>query len=128
MAQSIEKPLSSTEGKVSGILWNKEEDQFVFRFNAFLAFAKSTPFTKRGLLQLIARLYDPLGLLSPLIVPLKRAFQKACVANIPWDNELPENLQADVKAWLRDLGDVGSIAFPRYSFIVDRKLIKQFIW
>ena len=72
--------------------------------------------TKRGLLQLIARVFDPLGLLSPLFVCLKCAFQYVCKSGIGWDDSLPDEQLVTVQEWLKDLSKVGTIRFPRYCF------------
>ena len=40
--------------------------------------SKSLPATKREVLGLLARIYDPLGHLAPAIIPLKLLFQSLC--------------------------------------------------
>jgi hypothetical protein len=67
VTQSVEMPRNFEEQKILGMLWNMEADELIFRFDSFLSFSKSVPMTKRGLLQLLARVYDPLGLLSPML-------------------------------------------------------------
>ena len=113
---SLEVPQSVSEQKVLGVVWDKEADDLVFRFDALLAASKSIPMTKRGLLQLIARVFDPLGLLSPLFVCLKCAFQYVCKSGIGWDESLPDEQLVTVQDWLKDLSKVGTIRFPRYCF------------
>ena len=40
--------------------------------------ARKVPLTKRGILSVIARIYDPLGLLAPGVSTLKFIFQSLC--------------------------------------------------
>ena len=43
--------------------------------------------TKRNLLSAIARLFDPLGLLSSILLTAKALFQQLCVDNVCWDDD-----------------------------------------
>ncbi|XP_022903946.2 uncharacterized protein [Onthophagus taurus] len=52
-----------------GLLWNKVDDQFLFSLN--FTRENSVKLTKRSVLSFIARLFDPLGWLSPLIITAK---------------------------------------------------------
>ena len=65
--------------KVLGITWDCESDQLIFDLKALAEFGKSLKPTKRNLLRLTAKLFDPLVLLSPIIFTLKLMFQSTCV-------------------------------------------------
>ena len=41
--------------------------------------------TKRNLLSVLASLFDPSGIIRPLIVYVKVLFQEVCKAKIDWD-------------------------------------------
>ena len=45
--------------------------------------------TKRSIIQSLASIYDPLGLIAPVIVKMKILFQDICVNRFTWDEELP---------------------------------------
>ena len=47
------------------------------------------PPTKRSIIQSLASIYDPLGLIAPVIVKMKILFQDICVNRFTWDEELP---------------------------------------
>ena len=49
--------------------------------------------TKRNILSLIAKLYDPIGLIQPIIIKLKLLFQEVCVTHADWDIEISEQLK-----------------------------------
>ncbi len=51
--------------KVLGLIWNVKTDQFEYDFSKLLEYMKSLPVTKRSVLKLSAKIFDPLGFLSP---------------------------------------------------------------
>ena len=62
--------------KVLGIVWDTKSDHLVFSFeNLIESFNNIIP-TKRNILSLIAKLYDPIGLIQPIIIKLKLLFQE----------------------------------------------------
>jgi len=57
--------------KVLGLLWNSTADKLIF----CIQIAQETNPTKRSVLRAIASIYDPLGLLSPVIIQCKMFMQ-----------------------------------------------------
>ena len=57
--------------KVLDTNWNTESDEFLFNFADLIDLARSIPVTKRSLLKLTAKIFDPLVLLSPFVIKLK---------------------------------------------------------
>ena len=55
-----------------------------------------TETTKRGVLSHLARIYDPLGLASPVTLIRKQLYCDICDDKIPWDTQLLEPL---LKCW-----------------------------
>ena len=85
---SIETP---KETKVLGVVWNKESDTLQINLNEINDRLPKVP-TKRSILQVLAAIYDPLGLINPTVVTLKVFFQKLCVMKCDWDTELTGEL------------------------------------
>ena len=56
------------------------------------------PVTKRGILEKIASVYDPLGVVSPMTLTGKLLYRVACDLKIAWDTQLPSEL---VNKWLK---------------------------
>ena len=76
--------------KVQGIVWDTMSDHLVFSFeNLIESFNHIIP-TKRKILILIAKFYDPTGLIQPIIIKLKLLFQEVCVTHADWDIEISE--------------------------------------
>ena len=60
-------------------------------------------FTKREVLSQLARLYDPLGLLTPLTVQYKLAFSTICDLKTSWDEKLPEKF---IDQWVENIQEI----------------------
>lgn len=52
---------------------------------------EARPHTRGGILSVISSIYDPLGFLSPFILPPKLLLQEMCRRNISWDEEIPQS-------------------------------------
>ena len=59
------------EIKVLGHLWNRSEDTSIIKFDMLVKIAQALPATKRNVLKVVASVYDPLGILSPIVVKIK---------------------------------------------------------
>ncbi len=62
---------------------------------------------------MIASLYDPLGLVIPVMAEAKLLFQEICKEKIEWDEELPEKCRLRWKKWLNDLEEADTIVVDR---------------
>jgi len=81
----------ASEGKVVRTLsleWEPTSDTFQFRMQV-TGHAKS----KREILSAISKLFEPLGIVSPIIVRAKLIMQKTWRANVEWDDILPDRIQ-----------------------------------
>lgn len=76
-------------------------------------FVKNKRGTKRIVLQSAARMFDPIGFLSPFIIRVKCLFQLLWEKGLEWDEELPEELSEKWQQWSTELPDVQSIAIKR---------------
>ena len=65
---------SEMPSKLLGVNWNNHSDEFVFDFTELIKHDKQLPPSKRSLLKFTAKIFDPLGLLSPFIIHLKVLF------------------------------------------------------
>ena len=101
------------ETKVLGMLWKPKVDELIFDFNAMLGASAEENVSKREVLATTAKLFDPVGLISPIIVPLKLVFQKLCKQNKDWDESIDESILKDWNDALKDMRNVGNIAVNR---------------
>ena len=66
------------EIKVLGLNWMFATDEIYFDFTDLIAYFQTLPATKRSVLQFSAKIFDPLGVLSPFITQQKILFQCLC--------------------------------------------------
>ena len=76
---------SSEVSKLLGLLWETFSDCFTFDFTKLTEYAKQLPCTKRSLLRVSSKIFDPLGFLSPFVIKLKLMFQALCIEGGDWD-------------------------------------------
>jgi len=71
--------------KTLGVFWDAESDMLKVHVNV-----KQKPHTRSGLLSMISQTYDPLGILQPFLLPARLLLQKACRAELGWDEPLEQ--------------------------------------
>lgn len=101
-----------------GLLWNNKKDEFLFNLSVTHT---DENLTKRSVLSFIAKLFDPLGLLSPFIITAKIFMQELWVLGLDWDDELPEDLAKRWQNFQKDLLNVTTISIPRWFGIDNNK-------
>ena len=90
--------------------WSSKEDSFSF---SGLKVEEDVCLTKRLVLSLISRLFDPLGFLTPFTITVKCLFQQIWKLQLDWDQILPDTIQVSVRKWLKDLDIVKTLRIPR---------------
>ena len=98
--------------KLLGVGWNCESDDLLFNLSDLIDFAKDLPVTKRSLLKLTAKIFDPLGMLSPFVVKMKSLFQVICQEKKDWDEPLCGDL---LKEWNSIVNELPSLNAVRIS-------------
>ena len=51
--------------------------------------------SKRKVLKILTMLYDPLGILQPILVSLKVLFQILCKQKFKWDESISDELKSE---------------------------------
>ncbi|XP_043471735.1 uncharacterized protein LOC122504617 [Leptopilina heterotoma] len=96
--------------KTLGLRWDPTTDEFLYVVN--LDNFNEIP-TKRSVLSKCAKLYDPLGLLGPVIVIGKLFIQELWKLNLDWDTVLPVDLQKSWLEYLKQLPSLNDLRFNR---------------
>ena len=78
-AQHTIGPTQKDNSKVLGVNWDNEYDELFFELSQIVELAKMLKPTKRSLLKLAAKIFDPLGCLGVYAKNLKALFQELCV-------------------------------------------------
>ena len=99
--------------KILGMIWDKNSDEFRYCVGGAIEFVESLKPTKRSVLKIIQKIYDPLGILSPYVIAAKIFLQSLCKLNLTWDEHLPEDLMNFWTNWCRDIYEVCNINISR---------------
>ncbi|GFW18179.1 DUF1758 domain-containing protein [Trichonephila clavipes] len=96
--------------KILGIIWNSKED--TFRIN--ISPPNEVRPTKRQLLSTIAKIYDPLGFLSPTTIQLKILMQDIWKENISWNDPVTDCIFESWTQFKNQMKHLAEIQIPRY--------------
>ena len=102
--------------KVLGLNWNTKSDEFYFEYDELYDYAINLPLSKRSVLKVTAKIFDPIGILTPFTIGMKILFQELCVQKHEWDGELQSNLLKAWKSYLCQLKQLCDIKIPRCYF------------
>ena len=78
---------------------------FIFRI-----LPKDKPYTPREILSVISSIYDPLGFVSPAVVPARKLMQDLCKQGLGWDEKIGNYA---LEKWISVLPKCSHIAVPR---------------
>ncbi|XP_055690674.1 uncharacterized protein LOC129795249 [Lutzomyia longipalpis] len=107
--------------KALGITWNPKNDVFNFAAPKM----SDGPVTKKTLVSDVAKLFDPLGLIGPVITDAKILMQEVTRRKLDWEEELPMDLLEKWQTFKSRLKDVESISVPRWISPMEAPKIQQ---
>jgi len=67
---------SENQQKILGVTWNFVNDELVFDLNELAILIKGTEPTKRSIVAIAMKFYDPIGFVAPVIICFKMLFQQ----------------------------------------------------
>lgn len=105
--------------KILGVGWQYEIDKFSYKIKI-----ENKPPTKRNVLSQIAKIYDPLGWLSPVVFYAKHFMQVLWTRGLEWDETLPNDLVKYWETFINELPFLSSITIDRYILVENYKSIE----
>ncbi|XP_049315834.1 uncharacterized protein LOC125779239 [Bactrocera dorsalis] len=100
--------------KTLGIRWNSKKDSFFFLVNPM---EKKPAYTKREVLSAIAKLFDPAGWLSPIIITAKIIMQQIWLDKTDWDESLKPLTLHRWNSFVKDYDNINKIEIPSHQNI-----------
>ena len=100
------------ETSVLGIKWNKFTDALSVNVS-FDAFENIDKITKRNILSIAHRIFDPLGFVCPVILLPRLLLQNLWSENLTWDDQVGENIKKSFLKWVTELKHLSEIKVPR---------------
>ena len=106
-------PMQFGEQKILGVRWDVGNDQLRFGFDDIARLATELEPTKRHLVSIVGRFYDPMGLLSPIVIRFKILFQELCSRKQEWDQTLDGDLLQKWNKLISELQCSPTMSLPR---------------
>ncbi|XP_069195602.1 uncharacterized protein [Procambarus clarkii] len=110
--------------KVLGVQWNTTTDQLTIKSVE----TDTTNLTMRKLLSQVSKPFDPLGLLSPILINGKMIIQECWQQKIGWDDLLTPALQEKWQGLVKDLSILEPVKFPRNTTVNEKEPIKLHVF
>uniref|UniRef100_A0A2H1X027 SFRICE_036894 n=1 Tax=Spodoptera frugiperda TaxID=7108 RepID=A0A2H1X027_SPOFR len=115
-SDSFTKSLSldkNAQCKTLGLGWCNSSDELHFKTNLNIDVDVSQ-LTKRKILSFISQIYDPLGLLAPVIITTKILIQKLWLYKIGWDDPVSSDLACLFSKTVSSFQYLPQIRVPRH--------------
>ena len=107
------QPMQTGEQRILGVHWDVSRDQLHFGFDNIARLATELEPTKRHLVSIVGRFYDPMGLLSPIVIRFKMFFQELCTRRLEWDQTLTGDLLHQWNTLTSELQYSPTMSMPR---------------
>lgn len=108
--------------KTLGVSWNATNDTILYESS--LTELNKNALTKRLILSQISQIFDPLGLLGPIIIVAKIFIQKLWETKTNWDDIISESLQAEWYRFYKDLAHLKDVKIPRHVTSPERTSVE----
>ncbi|XP_071043833.1 uncharacterized protein [Parasteatoda tepidariorum] len=105
---------SNESSKVLGYVWNSKDDTLKLECKFAELSNKFNPLTKRLILKIASKIFDPLGFISPFTLRPKILLQDIWEQKFKWDDPLPLNITKDWNKWCDELKDSNNFELPRF--------------
>ena len=113
--------VGSTDQNLKGVLgvtWNLAEDEIIFDLTEIIAMGESIKPTKRNLLRVAYKFYDPNGLISPISIQAKMILQLVHKENLDLDDTVSDSLKKTWTSFIACLKERSTIRVPRFIDLV----------
>jgi len=107
--------------KTLGITWNPTIDKLCGKAQT----VTTDKITRRDVVSEIFKIFDPLGLFSPVVIKVKIFTQGLTKDKFEYNKELPTQLQSEWKQFREDLNVLNDIKIPRQVFDVKILVSKE---
>ncbi|XP_062587767.1 uncharacterized protein LOC134249430 [Saccostrea cucullata] len=91
-----------------GLVWDLNTDTFTYQVRD-----DEKPFTRRGVLSVVNSLFDPLGMIAPVVLQGRILMRDLIAETIDWDDPLPECRIKDWRNWKDSLKSLEHLQVPR---------------
>ncbi|CAG2248710.1 unnamed protein product [Mytilus edulis] len=124
-APSVEILKSNTAlptDRALGVIWDVNDDAIKYKVKL-----EEKPLTRRGITSTVSSIFDPLGLIAPIILKGKIILQDLSKQSIKlgWDDPIPKEKEEEWIKWKSTLPEIENISIPRCFKTKDMKEISD---
>lgn len=98
--------------KILGLYWEAKTDRLKFKESEGVSSNRDT-ISKREILSDIASIFDPLGLVGPVVIRAKIMLQSLWREKISWDDAIPAGMREEWLSYRNLLSALNSLSIPR---------------
>ena len=98
--------------KALGCVWETGGD----RLRIVSSLKPLTKYIRRTMLSQLGKSFDTLGVFSPFFVKARLVLQRLAIEKYDWDDDVPESIVEEWKAWFQLLGFLLDTSLARYYF------------
>ncbi|GFW77551.1 uncharacterized protein TNCV_2499431 [Trichonephila clavipes] len=109
-----------TETKTLGVSWKPNLDCLLIKVKVCL----DSSYTKRDVLSTIAKIFDPVGLMAPVISKAKIFLQRLWRSRLEWNDLLPAEEYREWQQFLVSLENINNIEIPRRILVTFPEVIE----
>ena len=109
-------PTSDDKQKILGTLWDSNKNNRIIdiRNIADIAQQVDCEATKRNVISVSSKIYDPMGFIFPLSINLKLLYQELVEVKGDWDHSFKGMLKCKWQKLVDNLMEVHPVVIPRY--------------
>jgi len=105
--------LDNSQMKILGLIWNPSEDVLQYKVQPY---DNTSKITKRKILSDIASIYDPMGLIGPVLTQAKLFLRKVFCEKYEWDCKLPDKIEKEWVNYRTSLYALSNVTVQRSIF------------
>ncbi|XP_015116786.1 uncharacterized protein LOC107040962 [Diachasma alloeum] len=119
-ASNVQRVYEDSDTRILGLSWQPSSDNFVYSRRT----SDESKVSKRNILSEIAPIYDPLGVLSLVVIGGKLLMQGTWSRKLGWDKEAPGQVAQRWKMFRSDLGLLSKLSVPRWLGLLENSSIE----
>ncbi|XP_045451223.1 uncharacterized protein LOC123660165 [Melitaea cinxia] len=118
LRQWVTSPLEINETQntvisILGLQWDTDTDELYCNISNLPPFLDISKVTKRNLLSLTQKIFDPIGFTCPVTLVPRLILQKTWNMKMTWDEQLPEDILSQFKDWYDNVTYLNNCRLPR---------------
>ena len=110
-AEQVVEITSEVVSKALSTCWDVTTDRFYYVNRPLVDIVSNV--TQRSVLKQVSSMYDPLGLITPIVLKWRMSFQAVVRLKLQWDEPVPGPLSDKWLSWLASLSELSSLRFSR---------------